>query len=83
VAAAAGAQLPGHRWVACLQWPVVYLKPPPTCSNCGWVGGKQLANVSLLSFTASFLQQQKKVAKIPDLAWSGKKNQIESKEEWV
>lgn len=80
VAAAAGAQLPGRRWVAFLWRPVVYLKPPPTCSNCWWVGGKRLVNVSLLSFTASFLQQQKKVSEIPDLAWSGKKNQIESKE---
>jgi hypothetical protein len=44
------------------------------------VGGKRLVNVSLLSFTASFLQQQKKVSEIPDSAWSGKKNQIESKE---
>jgi hypothetical protein len=34
----------------------------------GWMDGKRLANVSLLSFTASFLQQQKKVAGIPDSA---------------
>jgi hypothetical protein len=47
---------------------------PQTTSNMqqlrvgGWVGGKRLANVSLLSFTAPFLQQQKKVAEIPDSA---------------
>ncbi len=88
VAAAAGAQLPGRRWATCLWRPVVYLKPPPTCSNCGWVDGWEAVGECLPPFIHSFLPATTKESCRDSrlgLIWEKESDWIQGEEyeEWI